>query len=73
FFRGDPHRRIKQGMGLGLGIARDLITAHGGRLELTSQPGKGSRFSIFIPLCEPAPETLESPSIQFTSESPSSC
>jgi len=63
FFRGDPHRRIKQGMGLGLSIARDLITAHGGRLELSSQPGKGSQFSLFIPVHDPVPETLESPSI----------
>lgn len=50
FFRGDQERRIKQGMGLGLSITRDLMIAHGDRLELASQPGQGSEFTIWIPL-----------------------
>jgi signal transduction histidine kinase len=36
-------------MGLGLTIARDLAAAHGGRLEVESSPGLGSRFTIWIP------------------------
>jgi signal transduction histidine kinase len=36
-------------MGLGLTIARDLVSAHGGRLEVESRPGLGSRFTIWIP------------------------
>jgi signal transduction histidine kinase len=48
-YRGSAERRIKQGMGLGLGIARDLIEAHGGRLELESSPGAGSCFTIWLP------------------------
>jgi two-component system, OmpR family, sensor histidine kinase BaeS len=60
FFRGDQQRRIKQGMGLGLGIARELIIAHGGRLELISKPGKGSQFTIFIPRSIPALDTIAS-------------
>jgi len=59
FFRGDQQRRIKQGMGLGLGIARDLVIAHGGRLELNSQPGEGSQFSIHIPRSVPDLETIQ--------------
>jgi two-component system sensor histidine kinase BaeS len=50
FYRGDQGRRIKQGMGLGLTIARDLAQAHGGRISLESTPGRGSRFTIWLPL-----------------------
>jgi signal transduction histidine kinase len=50
FYRGDTGRRIKQGMGLGLTIARDLVSAHGGELRLESTPGAGSEFTVSIPL-----------------------
>jgi two-component system sensor histidine kinase BaeS len=49
FFRGSTNGRFPQGMGLGLGIARDLILAHGGRLVLDSALGEGSRFTIWLP------------------------
>jgi signal transduction histidine kinase len=38
-----------QGMGLGLSIARDIIIAHGGKIELHSMPGTGSRFILRMP------------------------
>lgn len=51
FYRGDQgRRRIKQGMGLGLSIARDLINAHNGRIDLKSTPGEGSQFTIWLPI-----------------------
>ncbi|MEJ2749671.1 MAG: ATP-binding protein [Anaerolineae bacterium] len=59
FFRGVQERRIKQGMGLGLSITRDVVIAHGGRLELVSQPGKGSHFTIWIPQNVPTLEVVE--------------
>jgi signal transduction histidine kinase len=50
FYRGDQGRKIKQGLGLGLSIARDLAAAHRGRIELESTPGLGSAFTIWIPI-----------------------
>ena len=50
FYRGDTGRRIKQGMGLGLTIARELVTAHGGQLDVESDPGGGSTFTVWLPL-----------------------
>jgi two-component system, OmpR family, sensor histidine kinase BaeS len=56
FYRGQKGRRFPQGMGLGLSIARDVVVAHGGRLEVESAPGRGSRFTIWLPRRrEPSP------------------
>lgn len=38
-----------QGTGLGLPTSRNIIRAHGGDIRVESEPGRGSRFSIFIP------------------------
>jgi len=50
FYRGQAKTQFPQGMGLGLTIARDLIVAHGGRLELEAQPERGSCFTVRLPL-----------------------
>ena len=52
FYQGDQGKRIKQGMGLGLGIARDLAEAHGGSIQVESTPGKGSIFTLWLPVME---------------------
>ena len=39
-----------RGTGLGLAISQSIVAAHGGRLELTSQPGKGTVASVSIPV-----------------------
>lgn len=43
------------GTGLGLTIARELAVALGGRLELHSEPGRGSRFVLVLPVRDPQP------------------
>jgi two-component system sensor histidine kinase BaeS len=49
FYRGSHGRRIVEGMGLGLSIARDIILAHGGEITLDSKPGAGTRFTLRLP------------------------
>jgi len=50
FYRSEKGRRFPQGLGLGLTIARELIVAHGGQLELSSVPGEGASFTVVIPI-----------------------
>jgi signal transduction histidine kinase len=51
FFRADPARSSGvEGVGLGLSLAKWIVDRHHGRIAVDSQPGKGSTFSIFLPL-----------------------
>ncbi|MDI3280023.1 MAG: ATP-binding protein [Bacillota bacterium] len=51
FYRADPSRtRATGGTGIGLTIARELVQAHGGRIEVKSEPGRGSTFTVLLPL-----------------------
>ena len=57
FYRSQQQRRFPMGLGLGLTIARDLVKAHGGTLQLDSTPGSGSCFTIHLPLAADMPES----------------
>lgn len=51
FYRADASRSTGTGgTGLGLAIAKRIITAHGGNIIVESTPGKGSTFSVRLPL-----------------------
>lgn len=51
FFRADPSRsRQSGGYGLGLSLCRTIAETHGGRIEAESAPGRGSTFSVYLPL-----------------------
>jgi PAS domain S-box-containing protein len=41
---------VGEGTGLGLSISHHIVSAHGGRIEVETQPGDGSRFKIYLPL-----------------------
>ncbi|KAJ56826.1 ATPase [Actibacterium mucosum KCTC 23349] len=51
FYRVDGHRsREMGGTGLGLAIVKHIINRHRGRFRIESIPGKGSRFSVMLPV-----------------------
>lgn len=50
FYRADMSRSEISGTGLGLPIAKGIAEAHGGRIEVESEVGKGSIFSIYLPI-----------------------
>ncbi len=49
FYRGN-HSRSADGAGLGLSIAQWIAEQHGGAIEVTSTPGRGSTFTVRLPL-----------------------
>jgi signal transduction histidine kinase len=50
FYRADDARnRQSGGVGLGLAIARELVTRHSGRISVASTEGAGSTFTVRLP------------------------
>jgi signal transduction histidine kinase len=59
FFRVKSSEEKAVGTGLGLSICKQIIQGHGGRIEVQSEHGKGTTFSVFIPIF--AAESTEMP------------
>jgi two-component system phosphate regulon sensor histidine kinase PhoR len=49
FFRTKEGRAQAKGYGIGLKVTNELITSHGSRLEVSSTPGLGTKFSFRMP------------------------
>jgi signal transduction histidine kinase len=47
-YRGDQSR-TERGLGLGLSLVRAVVNAHGGRVEVAAEPGRGSTFTVLLP------------------------
>lgn len=70
FYRLDDRlSRQREGSGLGLAIVKHVMRAHRGRVELVSVPGKGSTFTLVLPV---APSRISEPARAQESVAPSS-
>jgi PAS domain S-box-containing protein len=59
----EPLERVESGLGVGLALARRIAEAHGGTLTVVSEgEGKGSEFTLRMPLSEPAGNPVPSAS-----------
>lgn len=49
YYRGTNTKEKPEGSGLGLAIAKQIVTLHGGDIEVQSKPGEGTEFLILLP------------------------
>jgi heavy metal sensor kinase len=53
--RGSAAPAAGEGLGVGLALAREIARAHGGTIDVESEPGAGSTFIVRLPLADPLP------------------
>ncbi|WP_369959420.1 ATP-binding protein [Pseudomonas benzenivorans] len=56
FFTTKP---VGKGTGLGLALSYNIIQKHHGRIEVSSEPGQGTRFRIWLPIHQPDPDSAD--------------
>jgi len=49
-----------EGAGLGLSVSDSIVRAHGGYIDVSSEPGEGTRFTVHIPVCAAAAPSADS-------------
>lgn len=59
-----------EGTGLGLALSHSIIQSHGGSIDVASKPGKGSTFTIRLPLVKSEPEPKPEPAVAVPASSP---
>ena len=52
FFRAKQPDAYVEGTGLGLSIVKEVVEQHRGRLQVVSEEGEGSTFSVYLPVVE---------------------
>jgi signal transduction histidine kinase len=56
--KGTTRNGEAKGSGLGLAICKEIVEHHGGRIEVTSEVGKGTTFTLYLPVAKQIPQTI---------------